>query len=98
MAYRVLITNYAERDIEDAILWYNKIEKSLSQRLVEELFVVFDLISSNPEIFRVRYKTLRLVNLDVFPYQIVYQIKGETIEVVAVFHSKRDPKIWKHRK
>jgi plasmid stabilization system protein ParE len=98
MAYKVLVTSYAEIDIDEAISWYNKIEESLASRLVEELFTVFGLISINPEIFRTRHKNLRLVNLDVFPYQVVYRVHNETIEIIAVFHSKRNPKIWKHRK
>lgn len=97
MTYNVVVTNYAERDIEDAILWYNKIEATLSQRLIEELFTIFDLIASNPEIFRIRYKTLRIINLDVFPFQVVYRIQNQTIEVIAVFHSKQNPKKWEQR-
>jgi plasmid stabilization system protein ParE len=60
MAYKVLVTNYAEIDIDEAISWYNKIEESLSSRLIVELYTVFSLISINPEIFRARYKNIRL--------------------------------------
>ena len=32
-----------------------------------------------------------------FPYGIYYAVDEELIEVIAVFHAKRDPKRWQDR-
>ena len=32
-----------------------------------------------------------------FPYLILYRITDEGISVIAIFHAKRDPKIWQAR-
>ena len=32
-----------------------------------------------------------------FPYVILYRASDEGISVIAVFHAKRDPKIWRDR-
>ena len=32
-----------------------------------------------------------------FPYLVLYRLGDESISVIAVFHAKRDPKIWKSR-
>lgn len=32
-----------------------------------------------------------------FPYSVIYRIQGGRVVVLAVFHNKRDPKIWQSR-
>jgi len=32
-----------------------------------------------------------------FPFSIVYRLKGDVIEVVAIAHAKRRPGYWKRR-
>lgn len=97
MAFDLFIIPNAEKDIEDAVLWYNEIDVNLAERFLNELHYFFENIFNNPEVYRTRIKNLKLANLDVFPYQVVYRINADKIEIIAVFHSKRDPKIWKKR-
>lgn len=97
-AFNFILADAAEQDLFEIIEWYRKIDSKLSERFIIELYDTFDLIAVNPTIFRIRYKKLRIVNLTIFPYQIVYQLKDTSIEVLAVIHSKRSPKQWKRRK
>lgn len=96
--FEFLITEPAEIEIFDAIEWYKKIDERLAKRFVFELYDYFDLIKKKPNSFRVRYKKLRLANLPIFPYQIIYRLKSNSIEVIAVIHAKRNPKHWKRKK
>jgi plasmid stabilization system protein ParE len=32
-----------------------------------------------------------------FPYSVFYSVESEQIVVLAVFHARRDPAIWKGR-
>ena len=32
-----------------------------------------------------------------FPYLVLYVLEGKTIAVISVFHTGRNPKIWKKR-
>lgn len=98
MAYKVIISDSASKDIDEGIEWYQKIDSSLATRFVYEVYQGLELITNNPEIFRNRYKELKLLNLNKFPYQVIYRINNySVVEVVAVLHSKRNPKHWKKR-
>lgn len=37
------------------------------------------------------------VRVQRFPYSVFYRIPGDGVEVIAVFHDKRNPKTWKSR-
>lgn len=32
-----------------------------------------------------------------FPYGLYYQVEADMILVLGIFHSSRDPKVWKRR-
>jgi hypothetical protein len=48
----------------------------------------------------VRYENFRIVYLKKFPFGIhfKYDEKKNLIEIYSVFHTSRDPEIWKDRK
>lgn len=97
MEYRLFVSAKAKEEIADAIDWYNKIGGNQSERFLNELDSFFEKIRAKPKIYRKRAKNLRIANLKVFRYQVIYRINSDSIEVVAVFHSKRNPKIWRKR-
>ncbi|WP_245833593.1 type II toxin-antitoxin system RelE/ParE family toxin [Nonlabens spongiae] len=59
-----------------------------------------DLISENPLLFQKRYRKVRLRLTERFPYAIYYQHKKfeNKIIILAVLHTKQNPKISITRK
>lgn len=53
-------------------------------------------IRRHPEIYPAVYKQVRQGVLRRFPYSVLYLAEDDII-VISVFHSSRDPKIWKRR-
>jgi len=53
-----------------------------------------------PNLFTVRYDEIRTTNINIFPYLIHYRTDDlkKTIVIHAVFHTSRNPNIWKERK
>jgi hypothetical protein len=43
------------------------------------------------------YRTLRRAVVRRFPFAIFYEVVAGEIKVTAIFHSRRDPEIWKSR-
>jgi toxin ParE1/3/4 len=43
------------------------------------------------------HEVYRRINLNRFPYAIIYRPDGDDIYVIAVMHEKRHPDYWKHR-
>jgi len=58
---------------------------------------VFARISENPDRHPPVYREIRRAIVRPFPYAIFYRIRDERVVVLAVFHNKRDAKIWQSR-
>jgi plasmid stabilization system protein ParE len=97
MKYELIIRSCAEKDIADAINWYEEKVKGLGENFLISLDEVFQSILRNPEAFPKVYKEFRRALMSKYPYSIFYIITRNKIIVIAVFHEKRNPEIWKNR-
>lgn len=52
---------------------------------------------ANPVIHRCFEGDLRKCRFDVFPYALVFRIRGDELQVIAVMHMSRRPGYWKER-
>ena len=57
----------------------------------------FDRISATPEIYATVYREVRKAQVRRFPYSVYYRLRPDRVVVLAVFHNKRNPNIWKSR-
>ena len=95
MKLRFLIL--AQRELDDAVAWYNEQTAGLGQEFLDELdrvvrrAVTFPM--SCPEI----EPGVRRCLLARFPYGLIYGVDGETLVVVAVAHLHREPRYWVDR-
>ncbi len=95
MKLRFLIL--AQRELDDAVAWYNEQAAGLGQEFLDELdrvvrrAVTFPM--SCPEI----EPGVRRCLLPRFPYGLIYGVDGETLVVVAVAHLHREPRYWVDR-
>ena len=99
MKAKKLISTYAKADLSDASKWYEKQQKGLGKRFLNEMKEAFEIISRNPESFQIRYGDYRIFFTKVFPYGIHYQYIADKneIRIKAVFHTARNPQIWEQR-
>jgi plasmid stabilization system protein ParE len=97
MKAKKVISEYAKIDISDASKWYEKQQKGLGKRFLNEIRETFNRISENPTIFQVRYDNNRICFTNIFPYGIHYEYIHDRNEIYikAVFHTARNPQIWK---
>ena len=91
-----LISSFAKTDLSNASKWYEKQQKGLGKRFLNEMKEAFDIICINPTGFQIRYDENRIFFTKIFPYGIHYQyIADKNIVLVkAVFHTARNPQIW----
>jgi plasmid stabilization system protein ParE len=87
----------ANREVDDAIQWYEAKEVDLSREFLDELDRVVRLIRLYP------YAGIQ-VELDIrrflftrFPYSLIYGVDEKTIVVLAVAHQHREPNYWVDR-
>jgi putative addiction module component (TIGR02574 family) len=56
-----------------------------------------ELIRRHPEMGPVIHRQVRRAVIRRFPYSIMYLIDADVVVVIAIFHTARDPKVWKRR-
>jgi plasmid stabilization system protein ParE len=84
----------AQRELDDAVAWYNEQAAGSGQEFLDELdrvvrrAVTFPM--SCPEI----EPGVRRCLLARFPYGLIYGVDRKTIVLVAVAHLHREPRYW----
>ncbi|MFC4232675.1 type II toxin-antitoxin system RelE/ParE family toxin [Parasediminibacterium paludis] len=93
MVYNLVISSFAQQDTYDAFEWYELQRSGLGEELLKELELAYCKIAAHPEHYGFidGRKDLRDFLLRRFPFLIVYRIKGNLIDVVAVHHAKKHP-------
>jgi plasmid stabilization system protein ParE len=94
---KLIIRPEAEDELLEAIDWYEARSPGLGAELLRCVDASFHRIQRHPEAYPVAHRLTRMALVRRFPYLVLYRVVGEFISVVAIFHAKRDPKIWKRR-
>jgi toxin ParE1/3/4 len=95
--YNLLINPFAELELEEAKDWYNLQQDDLGERFVKEIEKTIIRITENPFQFPKEIKQIRKAIVNDFPYSIFFYVADNLINVFAIFHSSRNPMIWKKR-
>ena len=99
MGWELKIDVDAFKDIQEAVEWYELQLKGLGQRYKIQTIKSINSLKKNPFVFSVKYNDIRCRKIEKFPFLIHYVIDEniKTITVFAVFHTSRNPEIWKKR-
>lgn len=97
--YKVKIEPEALADIQDNTNWYNEAQAKLGKRFQYTAIAKINRLSKDPQIFSIRYQQIRCMPVLKFPYMVHYYINEETntVEVLAVISTNRNPKIWEEK-
>jgi plasmid stabilization system protein ParE len=93
----VIIRPEAERDIDEAVAWYDGQREGLGDAFQARLDQALEQIDRMPEVHQVLFQTVRRVFVKVFPFSVYYRMEAGEVIVLAVAHSRRDPGRWKSR-
>ncbi len=87
----------AEAEFLDAIAYYNMQSEGLGYEFAAEVKRTIERIIQYPEAWFQLSKRTRRCRTNRFPYGVIYQIRSETLLIVAVMHLSRNPQAWKGR-
>jgi toxin ParE1/3/4 len=92
MAYKVIISPRAQKEIENAIDFYALYSVDAPKNFITVLKEAYTTLETNPY-FRVRYKNVCALKLENFPHSLYFTINKDinTIRVLSCFHNKRNP-------
>ena len=77
--------------------WYRERNETASARFQRELDRAVDLISERPNTGSPYLGNTRRVLLRRFPFFVVYRVRGDNVQIVAVAHARRRPGYWRAR-
>jgi toxin ParE1/3/4 len=97
MTLGVLFREAARRELDEAALWYDAQRSGLGLEFVSEVDRAVRLASESPTRFSELHSEIRCVRLQRFPYSVFFRSEGHRIVIVAVFHARRDPAVWRER-
>ncbi len=84
-------------EVETARQWYAERNPAAAASFLAELDLAVERIREAPQRWPRYAKGARRFILPRFPFSVIYRVKGELIEVVAVAHHRRRPGYWKSR-
>jgi plasmid stabilization system protein ParE len=93
----IRFTPDADAELADARQWYARQRENLDQEFMESIDDALSRIVRNPLLYPIVYRTLRRTVVRRFPFAVFYEVTADEIQVIAVFHSRRDPEVWKSR-
>ena len=95
--YAIAAEPAVDADVEAAFDWYEGEEPGLGFEFLEELRAAYNRILDHPFGYRDLRSGIRRALTRRFPYAVYFSIEGETIVIVAVLSTARDPAEWQRR-
>ena len=87
----------AAEEVETARKWYAARSLLTARAFLAELDLAVDRIREAPRRWPRHGKSTHRYVLPRFPFSVIYRMRSETVEVVAVAHHRRKPGYWKAR-
>jgi hypothetical protein len=85
---------HAIRELQQATDYYSSISHTLGEAFACEMDRVIKRILSLPRAWTIITASIRRCRARGFPYAVIYRIKDEQIEILAVMHISREPNYW----
>ena len=87
----------ARVEFNEATDWYEQQWAGLGVTFVARVRDVLGRITTDPQRHATVYLDVRKVLVPKFPYVVLYREEPNEVLVISVFHTSRDPSIWKSR-
>ncbi|HSR18544.1 MAG TPA: hypothetical protein VLM39_10690 [Ignavibacteriaceae bacterium] len=87
----------AHIEYQEAIDFYNLQSQGLGNKFIAEIDATISIIKNYPDSFAEYTKHTRKAVVNVFPYNIIYTIHKNYIQIIAVAHQHRKPNYWLKR-
>ena len=87
----------ALEEAQAAYLWYSERSKDAGDSFIAELDRALDQVIERPQTWPSYLHSTQRYLLRRFPFSVIYRLKDQEVQVIAVVHAKRRPGYWKHR-
>ena len=93
----VVFSPAARAELIEARDWYAARNAEMADRFIAEVENAVARIAAAPQQFPVVHRDVRRARCRRFPYALFFWVVVGTLQVIACFHGKRDPRQWQRR-
>jgi toxin ParE1/3/4 len=97
MSLLVVVRPESQADLRETREWYEHQQPGLGDAFLDRVDDTIVRIQKMPRMYATVFRDVRRVKIRRFPYLIYYRLQQSRIEVIAVLHGSRDPRLWKGR-
>jgi plasmid stabilization system protein ParE len=97
MTLRVVFRRAAKGEFEDAAVWYDGQRPGLGEEFIHEIDQAVTQAAATPQRYPVVFGDIRRTVARRFPFAIYFRVRAEALIVLAVFHGRRNPIVWRRR-
>ena len=87
----------AEQDFDNSYNYYFSKSNDIANLFYNQINSALSSIKEYPYLYQKVFANIRKFTLTKFPFVIYYQIQKSKIQVIAVFHTSRNPQNWFER-
>ncbi len=91
---RLALRQRAELDLDEAYAWYESRSPGLGESFLRSADACFDRIRRDPDLYAIQRSRVRRARLHRFPHSVFYVIRDDLIDVLAVYHARRRPRLF----
>ena len=97
MIESVVFTDEAKDDVRESYGWYESREPGLGEEYLRCVEACVQTIQRHPELYPVAVDEFRRALVRRFPFEIFYEVSGNSLVIYSVFHCSQNPQKWRHR-
>ncbi len=87
----------ARAEFFESTLYYEAQQQGLGIRFRAAVQEGAQKIQSRPQLYPIIEDDVRQCRVQRFPYGVIYRIRGDAIQIIAVMHLHRKPGYWRER-
>jgi plasmid stabilization system protein ParE len=96
---RLVLHRKVRADVDIIMAYYERVgSRELADDFYAELRRSMLAAAERPEMFSLRERDIRRVNLHRFPYHFLFRVAGDAVRVLVVRHDRRHPSLGTHRR
>ena len=97
MSLPIVFLPEARTEYDEAYDWYEAQSPGLGNAFGNRVEDVLKQVAATPEMHQMIHKDARRAVVRKFPYSVIYRLLPGQVLVIAIFHGKRNPKVWQER-
>ena len=97
MTLRIVFRRAAKSEFEDAAVRYDEQRSGLGEEFAIEIEQAVARAAAVPEHYPIVFGDVRRTVARRFPFSVYFRVRLDSMVVLAVFHGRRNPAIWRRR-